>query len=116
MDIQIRSDSLSVSRIPEIVASNSRSFKDTILATLTPSQRVIEIDLSTTTLVDSTGLGALISLDKAVRARQGVVRLVNPSHSVQTILELTRLHRVFEVVRLAPEAEPVKEAGFPEPA
>ena len=111
MDIQIRLDSLVISRIPEIVASNSRAFKETILATLNPSHRIIEIDLSTTTLVDSTGLGALISLDKAVRARQGVVRLMNPSRSVQTILELTRLHRVFEVVRVNAEVDPAPEPG-----
>ena len=103
MDIKISRESLIVSNIPEIVAGNARAFKERILALLTDSHKTIEIDLAQTTFIDSTGLGVLISLDKAVRPRKGVVRLLNPTSSVLTVLELTRLHRVFEVVVRGPE-------------
>ena len=98
MEIHLKKDSLIVSDVPEIVASNSREFKERVLAALTDGQKTIELDLSKTTFVDSSGLGSLISLDKALRSRQGLLRLRNPRQSVLTILELTRLHRVFEVV------------------
>lgn len=103
MDIKISRESLVVSNIPEIVAGNARTLKERILALLTDSHKAIEIDLAQTTFIDSTGLGVLISLDKAVRPRKGVVRLLNPTSSVLTVLELTRLHRVFEVVVAGPE-------------
>lgn len=98
MEIHLKKDSLIVSDVPEIVASNSREFKERVLAALTDGQKTIELDLSNTAFVDSSGLGSLISLDKALRSRQGMLRLRNPRQSVLTILELTRLHRVFEVV------------------
>jgi anti-sigma B factor antagonist len=49
--------------------------------------------------LDSCGLGALISLHKTACTRNGAVRLLNPTPPVQQILELTRLHRVFEIVK-----------------
>jgi anti-sigma B factor antagonist len=98
MEIHLKKDLLVVSDISEIVASNSRAFKERVLSALTDGHTTIELDLSNTEFVDSSGLGSLISLDKALRSRQGVLRLRNPRHSVLTILELTRLHRVFEVV------------------
>jgi len=114
MDIKISRDLLGISGMPEIVASNARAFKERILAVLTDSHKAIEIDLAQTTFIDSTGLGVLISLDKAVRPRKGVVRLLNPSSSVLTVLELTRLHRVFEVVSGAPDvAEPIAPSVTP---
>jgi len=59
----------------------------------------IEIDLSQTMFLDSCGLGALISLHKTACTRSGAVRLLNTTPPVQQILELTRLHRVFEIVK-----------------
>lgn len=108
MDIKIGRESLTVKGIPEIVASNARVLKEQILSVLTDTHKAIELDLSQTTFIDSTGLGVLISLDKAVRARKGVVRLLYPTNSVMTVLELTRLHRVFEVVLRETESAPVQ--------
>ncbi len=107
MDIKINRDSLVIRGISELVAANARVFKERVLAVLTDSHKTIDLDLSQTSFIDSTGLGALISLDKAIRPRKGVVRLLHPTSSVLTLLELTRLHRVFEVV--------VRDMAMPEP-
>lgn len=80
-------------------ASNSVQFRDQVRASMSNSQRFIEIDLSTTTFLDSNGLGALIALHKTTCSRNGMVRLVNPTPPIQQILELTRMHRIFEVVK-----------------
>lgn len=80
-------------------ASNSVQFRDQVRASMRASQRFIEIDLSATTFLDSNGLGALIALHKTTCSRNGLVRLVNPAPPIQQILELTRMHRIFEVVK-----------------
>ena len=122
MDLKISKELLGVSGISEIVAGNARAFKERILAVLTDAHKAIEIDLAQTTFIDSTGLGVLISLDKAVRPRKGVVRLLNPTNSVLTVLELTRLHGVFEVVVGGPEVHDtpartsVPSVGHPVPS
>lgn len=98
MKLQVHGDTLRISEIKELGADNSDALRDRARAALSDAQRNIEIDLSHTTFVDSCGLGSLIALHKTVCHRQGVVRLLNPQPPVQQILELTRLHRVFEVV------------------
>ena len=55
--------------------------------------------MRSTTFVDSSGLGALISLHKHLSERDGKVRLLNPRQSVLQLLELTRMHRIFEIER-----------------
>lgn len=98
MKAQISGDTLTISGLKELGASNANSFRDHARAALTESQKVIEIDLSQTMFVDSCGLGALISLHKLACTRNGQVRLLNPTPPVQQILELTRMHRLFEIV------------------
>jgi len=44
-------------------------------------------------------LGALIALHKSVAANKGMLRILQPTPTAQQILELTRLHRVFEIVK-----------------
>jgi anti-sigma B factor antagonist len=66
---------------------------------LTQAHKYIESDLSQTMFLDSCGLGALISLHKTTCSRNGLVRLINPTPPVQQILELTRMHRIFELVK-----------------
>lgn len=98
MKVEAQGETLNVSCIKELGAANSQNFKDEIKSALGDMQKNIEIDLSETMFVDSCGLGALISLHKTTCNRNGTVRLVNPTPPVQQILELTRMHRIFEIV------------------
>ena len=99
MKFKIQGDTLNINGIKELGAANSKLFRDEVRAALTDQQKVIEIDLSQTLFMDSCGLGALISLHKTTCSRNGMVRLVNPTPPVQQILELTRMHRIFEIVK-----------------
>lgn len=89
---------LEVLELAELTAGNAAHVRDDIRAALTPTTSQLDIDLSGMTFLDSSGLGALISLHKSMRSQNGTVRLVNPSSTVRQILELTRLHRVFEIL------------------
>ena len=101
MKIHDSGDVLTISNIKELAAGNSDSFREEVRAALPPAVKAIEIDLSDTDFVDSCGLGALISVYKFVNGRNGPVpvRLINPAPSIQQIFELTRLHRIFEIVK-----------------
>src|SRR5438270_290061 len=98
MRVQNQGETLNVSGIKELGAANSQVFRDQVRGALGELQKNIEIDLSETNFVDSCGLGALISLHKTTCNRNGTVRLLNPTPPVQQILELTRMHRIFEIV------------------
>ncbi|MEI7535023.1 MAG: STAS domain-containing protein [Verrucomicrobiae bacterium] len=87
-----------VTGLVELVAANAAQVRDEIRATLPATTTCLDLDLSAMTFLDSSGLGTLISLHKTLRARNGTVRLIKPTPNVQQILELTRLHRVFEIV------------------
>jgi anti-sigma B factor antagonist len=99
MKLQNTGDTLRASAIAELSATNANSFRDETRHAFGQGQRNIEVDLSQTTAVDSCGLGALVALHKTAAARGGVLRLLNPTPPVQQILELTRMHRIFEVIK-----------------
>jgi anti-sigma B factor antagonist len=81
----------------ELNATNASPFRDHVRGALLPGHSQIDLDFSTTRFVDSSGLGALIALHKTMSMRKGRVRVVNPTPQVQQILELTRMHRLFEI-------------------
>jgi len=68
-------------------------------------QKRVVVDLSKTELIDSSGLGALISGLKVARQAGGDLRIAAPSRQVTTVLELTNLNRVLR-------AHPSPEGAF----
>jgi len=91
---------LSISEIPELTAVNSANFRDKVNSALGDSPSVIEINLSQTRFMDSSGLGALFALYRATaQGNNVVVRLLNPMPEIQQLLELTQMQRLFEIVR-----------------
>lgn len=82
----------------ELCSTTSRQWKERVTKDLATSQAEVSIDLSKTRFIDSSGLGVLLSLNKSLRAQGGVLKLLNPSSAVAQLIELTRLHRVFEIV------------------
>lgn len=90
---------LCIADVNELSATTAPSLRDNFRAALKPETSAVEIDLSDTKFLDSSGLGALISIQKTMATRQGSICVVNPTSTVVQVLELTRLHRVIEVVR-----------------
>jgi len=97
--LEVQGDTLTIGGIKELSAANANSFRDQVRSAMSESLKNIEIDLSGAEFLDSCGLGALISLHKTACGRNGLVRLVNPALPVQQILELTRMHRIFEIAK-----------------
>ena len=89
----------------ELTAANSDRVEREIRAGLN-GHTTIEIDLSRTTFMDCTGLGALIALRNLAHARNGGVRLLNPTPTVQRFLDLVCAGEIFEIVNTRPTDHP----------
>lgn len=57
----------------------------------------ILVDLGAVDFVDSSGLSVLVTALKGARAAGGDVAVLKPTTDVRALLELTRLHLVFQV-------------------
>ena len=101
MGARIAEEVLTVGGVEELTAANQELFRKQICTALN-GHTTIEIDLSRTTFMDCTGLGALIALRKLARARNGGVRLVNPTPTVQRLFDVLRAGELFEIVNTRP--------------
>lgn len=98
MNIERKDTTLHVSDIRELTAGGAPEVKNQLRLQFADGVVNIDLDCSTLDFVDSSGLGALISMQKLAGERGGKLRLLAPKPSVIQVLELTRLHRVFEIV------------------
>lgn len=106
-----RRDDLTVVRLDgELDIYTVAGFRSELDA-LDPAASRIVIDLSEVTLLDSSGLGALVSLLNQARAGSGQLGLVCPHRRLRRVFEITGLRRAFtfgddlEQVRDAMSAE-----------
>jgi|SRR5437667_651667 len=99
LEVDQETDWLLIDGIRELNQSNALALRERVNAVLTDAVKIIVLDLSQTVYLDSQGLGAIIAFHNRMRRRNGVVRLLDPSPLVQQALELTRLHRVFDIVK-----------------
>ena len=83
---------------PQLGADSADEFKSRILGELPNEGGQIAVDLSRVEFMDSSGLGAMVSLLKAVRPA-GDLALFGMKSSVQEILRLTHLDAVFSCHR-----------------
>jgi len=98
MNTERKDTTLHVTEIRELTAGVAPDVKHQLRQHFADGLINIDFDCSTLDFVDSSGLGALISMQKLTNERGGKLRLLSPKPSVIQVLELTRLHRVFEIV------------------
>lgn len=72
--------------------------------------RKMIIDLAETTFIDSSGLAALISGLKTMRAQGGTLVVANMGEQARTIFDLTRMDLVFSIYATTAEATAALEA------
>ena len=88
------SATVQVSRLDAAIA---RDFKAGVDAAWTAGVNQVEINMAAVDFVDSSGVGALLSVYRKLPQGAGVTRLTHVKPGVQAVLELLRLHRVFEL-------------------
>jgi anti-sigma B factor antagonist len=99
MKMELNDGVLCVSGIKEL--DGAESLCEQVRAALPESLQAIEVDLSQTEFLDSGGLGQLIALQKLALRKCGKVpvRVLNPPPPVEQFIELTRLHRLFPILK-----------------
>ena len=88
----------------DLEGETSLLFKEKLKSLIGDGHLHVIIDLSNAGFLDSQGLGALISCLKVLRQADGSLTLTNLSESVEAVLRITRLVRVFDVVPTVDDA------------
>src|SRR5882724_5235478 len=102
MELNRQDGTLNVTGLRDLNSAGARAFRAEIGAALTPDLRAIEIDLAQVQTVDGAGLGALVFIYQTANEHRkegelAVIRLNNPPPPVQQMIELARLHHLFEI-------------------
>mgnify|MGYP000103040008 FL=1 len=84
-------------------------FKEKLLELIKGGTQDVILDLEKVEFVDSSGLGAMVSALKAT-SRNGNLVLCNITDEVKSVLELTRLYRIFDIASDLQEAKRTIEA------
>lgn len=95
---------LVVAVVGQLVVGNRQEFKQTVLDEVEEGARRVLVDFSETGYVDSSGLGALVSLNKRLREAGGELRLAALNDDMRTLFELTRLDTLFQLYASRTEA------------
>jgi anti-sigma B factor antagonist len=92
----------------QLIVGNRQELKTLVQEGLDRGERKFLIDCSRTGYIDSSGLGALVTLSKKVREASGDLRIAGLNEDLRTLFELTKLDTLFHI---APSAEDAL-AGF----
>ena len=87
-----------VVNIPQrLVMANAPSVRMDLLEMIARGRRHLVLDFSGVVFVDSSGLSVLVTALKAAHKANGSVVLLNLSDDVRALVELTRMHEVFQI-------------------
>jgi anti-sigma B factor antagonist len=88
----------------QLIVGNRQELKDLVAAALDKGERRILIDFSQTGYIDSSGLGALVSISKRVREAGGELRLSGLNEDLRSLFELTKLDTLFAIAETPQQA------------
>lgn len=89
MMIRVKDVKFDITLAPEFRRQVDAEWRDTI--------ENVSIDFGSVEFIDSSGVGALVSVHKRVAPKGSALRIESPSPAVTSVIELLRLHRVFEL-------------------
>ena len=81
----------------ELIVGNRQELKEKVLGRLETGDRRFLIDFSSSSYIDSSGLGVLVSLSKKIREAGGSLRLAGLNEDLRTLFELTKLDTLFQI-------------------
>jgi len=91
-------------------ASNVKEFKSQI-DKLEFKHKQVLLDMSPLSFVDSSGLGAILSMRRNIIANDGSLNLFGLTTPVRALFELVKMHRVFTIFNTKDEALNVLRAS-----
>lgn len=81
----------------QLIVSNRQELKTLVTEGLERGERKFIIDCTHTGYIDSSGLGALVTVAKKVRDEGGEVRLAGLNPDLRSLFELTKLDTLFSI-------------------
>lgn len=88
-------DTLLVGVEGQLVVTNRQEFKQAILDAMEQGVKLVIADFAHSPYIDSSGLGALVSLSRRLREVGGDLRLIGLNDDLRGLFELTRLDQLF---------------------
>ena len=88
----------------QLIVGNRHELKDLVQAALERGERRLLVDFSRTGYIDSSGLGALVSISKKVRESGGDLRLAGLNEDLRSLFELTKLDTLFTITETPEQA------------
>jgi anti-sigma B factor antagonist len=88
-------DEITVRGTGRITAATTEHFQSTIRGIIPGSKRIV-LDLTGVDYIDSSGLGALVSVYMAAGRAQCELEVANPKPRVRDLLNITKLSSIFE--------------------
>lgn len=82
--------------VSSLDASNTDAFKDAVKPLMQEGDR-IALDMKMLDFMDSSGLGSLVWMLRESEKNQGAIRLACVTRPIQTLLEMVRMHRIFQI-------------------
>ncbi|MGE0440719.1 MAG: STAS domain-containing protein [Gemmatimonadales bacterium] len=89
----------------QLIVGNRQDLKALVQEALEAGDRKFLIDCTSTAYIDSSGLGALVTISKKVRENGGELRLAGLNEDLRSLFELTKLDSLFHIL-------PTVEAGL----
>ena len=88
----------------QLIVGNRQELKELVQAALDQGERRLLIDFSRTGYIDSSGLGALVSISKKIREAGGELRLSGLNEDLRSLFELTKLDTLFAIAETPKQA------------
>jgi anti-sigma B factor antagonist len=107
MSFSVRKDARGVVIIGvdgQLIVGNRHELKQKVMDAVEAGERKVLIDFTETGYIDSSGLGALVSLSKKLRDTGGELRLAGLNEDLRTLFELTKLDSLFNIADTAEQA------------
>ena len=83
----------------DIIASGAEDLKAKLLKTVNDGLKELVIDLANVEVVDSVGLGVVISAHNSINTAGGKLKVINASEDIFRLFQTMRLDQHFEVSR-----------------
>lgn len=88
----------------QLIVGNRQELKALIQEAMEAGDRKFLIDCSQTAYIDSSGLGALVTISKKIRENGGELRLAGLNEDLRSLFELTKLDSLFHIASTVDEA------------
>lgn len=81
----------------QLIVANRQELKQLLQDALDRGDRRFVLDFTPTAYIDSSGLGALVSVNRKVREAGGELRLAGLNEDLRALFELTKLDTLFTI-------------------